>query len=62
MASAVFAALPDLEEQDLVDLLDFVFVQHSGKSFNPDNTAKKVEIVSLVQARPFAVSQRGVAR
>ena len=62
VAEAVFEALPDLPEQQLVDLLDFVFTQHSGSSFNPDNTEKKQEIVRFVEERPFAVSERGVAR
>ena len=62
VAESVFEALPDLEEQELVELLDFVFQQHSGGAFNPDNTAKKEVIVGFVNERPFAVSERGVTR
>ena len=62
VAESVFEALPDLEEQELVELLDFVFQQHSGGAFNPDNTPKKEVIVGFVNERPFAVSERGVTR
>ena len=48
VAESVFEALPDLEEQELVELLDFVFQQHSGGAFNPDNTPKKEVIVGFV--------------
>ena len=41
VAEVVFEALPDLQEQELIDLLDFIFTQHSGSAFNPDNTPKK---------------------
>ena len=49
-------------EQELIDLLDFIFTQHSGSAFNPDNTEKKDEIVQFLEGRPFASSERGVAR
>ena len=62
VATAVFEALSDLQEDELVELLDFIFQQHSGSAFNPDNTAKKEAIVRFVKERPFAVSERGVAR
>ncbi len=62
VAESVFEALPDLQEDELVELLDFVFQQHSGGAFNPDNTPKKEAIVRFVKERPFAVSERGVAR
>ena len=62
VAGSVFEALPDLQEHELVELLDFIFQQHSGSAFNPDNTAKKETIVRFVKERPFAVSERGIAR
>ena len=62
VAEVVFEALPDLQEQELIDLLDFIFTQHSGSAFNPDNTEKKDEIVQFLEGRPFASSERGVAR
>ena len=62
VAESVFEALPDLQEEELVELLDFIFQQHSGGAFNPDNTPKKEAIVRFVKERPFAVSERGVTR
>ena len=62
VAVSVFEALPDLQEEELVELLDFIFQQHSGGAFNPDNTPKKEAIVQFVKERPFAVSERGVTR
>ena len=53
-------ALPDTAEAELVDLLDFIQVQHSGSSLNPDNTRCADAIVDFVRQRPFAASQRGV--
>ena len=53
-------ALPDTAEAELVDLLDFIQVQHSGSSLNPDNTSCADAIVNFVRQRPFAASQRGV--
>lgn len=62
VAESVFEALPDLQEEELVELLDFIFQQHSGGAFNPDNTPKKEAIVRFVKERPFAVSEHGVTR
>lgn len=58
---ALFEALPTHGAERLVDLLEFIAVQHSGSSFNPDNTAKALDIAAFVKKRPFAVSQTGVA-
>ena len=44
-----------------MDLLEFIAAQHSGSSFNPDNTSKALEIAAYVQRRPFAITKPGVA-
>ena len=62
VTGSILEALPDLQEDELVELLDFIFQQHSGSAFNADNTAKREAIVQFVEERPFAVSERGVAR
>jgi hypothetical protein len=53
-------ALGGLAEPSLVDLLDFVVAQHSGSSFDPDNTRCVAALSRLLAARPFAVSEEGV--
>lgn len=58
---ALFEALPALSAERLVDLLEFIAVQHSGQNFNPDNTAKAIEIAAFCKKHPFAVSRSGVA-
>lgn len=58
---ALFAALPSHAPEQLVDLLEFIAVAHSGSSFDPDNTGKAVEIAAFVKKRPFATSATGVA-
>lgn len=45
----------------MIDVLEFVAAQHSGSSFNPDNTPKALEIAAYIQRRPFAVTKEGVA-
>jgi len=57
----LFEALPKMHEQELVDLLEFVAVQHSGNNFNPDNSAKALEICAFLSKRPFAATKVGVA-
>ena len=58
--SAVFESLPGLASNEMVDLLEFIATQHTGRSFNPDNLDKALEIAAFCQERPFAVSDRGV--
>ena len=45
--------------EQLVDMLEFVATQHSGSSFNADNTEKALEIAAFCRQRPFAVSASG---
>ena len=58
---AITAALPELAEHEVIDILEFIHVQHGGSSFNPDNTAKAAAIIGFLNARPFAGSARGVS-
>ena len=58
---ALIEALPNLAEAELVDLLEFVYTQHSGSNFNADNTSKAHATAVFVESRPFAISKRGVA-
>ena len=58
--SAVFESLPGLASNEMVDLLEFIATQHTGRSFNPDNLDKALEIAAFCQERPFPVSDRGV--
>ena len=58
---ALFTALPWHAPEQLVDLLEFIAVSHSGSSFNADNTEKAIEIAAFVKKQPFAVSATGVA-
>lgn len=55
-------SLPDLSEERLVQLLEFVAVQHNGNNFNADNTKKMSEIVAFLEECPFAVTPEGVSR
>ena len=57
----LFEALPGLPAERIVDLLEFIAVQHYGGNFNQDNTMKGLEIASFCKRRPFAVSKSGVA-
>ena len=57
---ALVTALPALPPSKLVDLLEFIAVQHVA-SFNPDNTGKALEIAAFCKRSPFAVSRPGVA-
>ena len=66
--NALFAALPSHPVEMLVALLEFICVQHSGSSFNPDNTEKAIEIAAFVndksskaKERRFPVTPTGVA-
>jgi len=59
--ACLFAALPSLPPDRMVDILEFIAAQHSGSSFNPDNTDKALEIAAFLQQRPFSVTQPGVA-
>ena len=61
LQKALFEALPSLPPDRLVDLLEFVAVQHSGSSFNPDNTPRGLEIAAFCKERPFAGTRAGVA-
>ena len=56
----VFEALPDLEQAQLVELLDFIAIQHAGYNYNADNSSRAKEIASYVAQAPFAVSPTGV--
>jgi hypothetical protein len=58
---ALFEALPALASERMVDLLEFIAMQHPGHSFNPDNTAKALEIAAFCRRHPYAVSPSGVA-
>ena len=60
-AKCVFEALPKLREEQLVDVLEFVAAQHTGKNFSPDNASKALEVCAFVRRRPFAVTAEGVA-
>ena len=57
----LFEALPKLPEDRLVDILEFVATQHSGRNFDPDNTAKALEVAAFLQRRPYPVSDAGVS-
>ena len=57
---AVSAALPHLPEPQVVDMLEFIYAQHSGSNFNPDNTSKASAIIEFLERRPFAATQPGV--
>lgn len=60
-SECVFAALPSLPAERMVDLLEFIAAQHSGSSFNPDNTARALDVAAFLQARPYPASKPGVA-
>jgi len=57
----VKTALPDLPTPRVVDMLEFIYAQHSGSSFNPDNTSKASSIIEFLEARPFPATKEGVA-
>ena len=57
---AVSAALPSLPTPQVVDILEFIYAQHSGSSFNPDNTSKAPAIIEFLEQRPFAATPAGV--
>jgi hypothetical protein len=57
---AVKAALPALPTPRVVDMLEFMYAQHSGSSFNPDNTSKAAAIIEFLEARPFPATGEGV--
>mmetsp|Transcript_7141 Transcript_7141/g.14021 ORF Transcript_7141/g.14021 Transcript_7141/m.14021 type:complete len:204 (-) Transcript_7141:192-803(-) len=57
---AVCEAIPGLPTENVVALLDFIHVQHSGSNFNPDNTHRASEIIDFVERTPFVVSASGV--
>jgi hypothetical protein len=58
---AVFEALPGLAVENLVELLEFIAVQHSGSNFNADNQSKALEIAAFCRTKTFACSTQGVA-
>lgn len=58
---SLFDALPGLPAERMVDMLEFIATQHSGRNFNPDNTEKALEIAAFCQKSPFAVSKAGVS-
>jgi len=60
VACMLSEALPGLPAPHLVDLLDFVHVQHSGSCFSADNTGRADAIVAFLSERPFAVTEAGV--
>ncbi|KAL1528916.1 hypothetical protein AB1Y20_010238 [Prymnesium parvum] len=60
LTDALMEVLPHLEEDRLVQLLEFVAVQHSGNNFNTDNTGKAAEIVAFLERQPFAATALGV--
>ena len=60
-SKCLFEALPKYREEQLVDLLEFVAAQHSGRNFNPDNSSKALDICNFLRRRPFAASPAGVA-
>ena len=62
LTAALMESLPHLSEERLVQLLEFVAVQHSGKNFNPDNVAKEVEIIAFLKTAPYATTPEGVSR
>lgn len=58
---ALFEALPGLQVERLVELLEFIAVQHSGSNFNPDNQDKALEIAAFCQKSSYPVSKAGVS-
>jgi hypothetical protein len=60
LTGLITEALQDTPEKDLVDLLDFIEVQFSGSSFNPDNLGRADAISQFLRERPFAATERGV--
>ena len=45
----------------MVELLEFIAVQHSGSNFNPDNQEKALEIAAFCKKHAFPCSAQGVA-
>lgn len=62
LESTLLDCLPDLSEDKLVDMLEFIAVQHTGSPFSADNIAQAEAISEFVTNRPFAVTKTGVAR
>lgn len=62
LQAALVEALPHLSEERLVDLLEFVAIQHSGGNFKPDNSAYATQIADFVADHPYATSSDGVTR
>jgi hypothetical protein len=62
LQSALLECLPHLSEDTLVDMLEFIAVQHPGSTFQPDNSEQAPAICEFVKHRPFAVTMVGVAR
>lgn len=53
--------MPELNEAQLVDMLEFIATQHSGKNFEPGkNVDKADEIAAFVKKSPFAVTKEGI--
>ena len=62
LQSALLDCLPHLSEDKLVDMLEFIAIQHTGSQFQSDNSGQAKAISDFVGRRPFAVSKTGVAR
>ena len=56
----VFEALPDLDQAQLVELLEFIATQHSGYNYSADNGNRAKDIAAFLARAPFAVSKTGV--
>lgn len=62
LTQALIESLPDLSEERLVHLLEFIVVQHTGHNFKPDNSTKANEISNFLADFPFAATPEGVSR
>jgi len=61
LTQALMESLPYLSEDRLVNLLEFVAVQHSGNMFNSDNSGKAAGIAAFLSRAPYATTPEGVS-
>lgn len=61
VGACLCAAVPLLQPELMVDMLEFVAAQHSGKNFEPGkNVDRAPEIIEFLKKSPFAVTREGI--